>query len=403
MKLQQYINSFVEPLRVEDPKPLIRLLSCHNKTARGLADTVGAIDERRLANPGHSLPEPWDAIAIRHCACLHALYVTHDYQEAYTHQNALLSLFYRWFQDQSAWVLPVLYMLLQDLRDLAEQADQGTYSTTGKMPSLEECTRTVSKAFSMCATDRTFKGLESRRNGVYHVACLSIKCYFKVGKPNLCKNIIRAVVSDPKTPPVDQAPLPDQVTWHFYIGMLAFLNGEDKKADEELSWAFTHCPANAVRNQELILTYLIPLRLLHGILPSKHLLSLHPRLNELFTPFINAIKSGDVREYDERLDWAQMRLVGMSVYLVVERAREGCSRMLFRKAWIASDKSSRIPISTFQLALSRHGVEVDSDEVECMVANMIYRGLMKGYISHEKQMVVLAKTNPFPNLSAISR
>ncbi|KAK6903747.1 hypothetical protein I203_107252 [Kwoniella mangroviensis CBS 8507] len=403
MKLQQYINSFIEPLHHEEPAALIRLLSLHNKTARGLADTVGHIDERRLNNPGHSLPEPWDGIAIRHCACVYALYTKKDYQEAYTHQNALLSLLYRWFQDQSAWILPVLYILLQDLRDLAEQADQVTYSSTGKMPSLEECTRTVSKAFSMCATDRTFKGSESRRNGVYHVACLSLKCYFKVGKPNLCKNIIRAVTSDSKTPPIEEAPLNDQVTWHFYIGMLAFLNGEDKKAGEELEWALLNCPADAHRNQELILTYLIPLHLLHGSLPSRRLLSLHPRLEELFLPFINAIKSGDVREYDERLDWAQQRLVGMSTYLVMERAREGGLRMLFKKAWIASDKSTRIPITTFQIALKIHGVDVDSDEVECMVANMIYRGYMKGYISHEKQMVVLAKTNPFPNLSIIVR
>ena len=86
----------------------------------------------------------------------------------------------------------------------------------------------------------------------------------------------------------------------------------------------------------------------------------------------------------------------MSVYLVVERAREGCLRMLFKKAyvlfkpfserpfslirrvrakasWTVSDKSTRIPISTFQLALSIHQINVDSDEVECMVANMIYR------------------------------
>lgn len=41
--------------------------------------------------------------------------------------------------------------------------------------------------------------------------------------------------------------------------------------------------------------------------------------------------------------------------------------------WIASDKSTRIPISTFQLALELHGVEVDVDEVECMLANMVYR------------------------------
>ena len=31
------------------------------------------------------------------------------------------------------------------------------------------------------------------------------------------------------------------------------------------------------------------------------------------------------------------------------------------------------------------------------------KGYMKGYISHEKSMVVLAKTNPFPNLNSIAR
>ena len=40
---------------------------------------------------------------------------------SYTHQNTLVSLFYRWFQDQSSWALPILYVLLKDLRDLAEQ------------------------------------------------------------------------------------------------------------------------------------------------------------------------------------------------------------------------------------------------------------------------------------------
>lgn len=42
-----------------------------------------------------------------------------DYR--FNQQDKLLSLFYRWFVDQSSWVLPVLYMMLSDLRDLAEQ------------------------------------------------------------------------------------------------------------------------------------------------------------------------------------------------------------------------------------------------------------------------------------------
>ncbi|WVQ83336.1 hypothetical protein IAT38_005475 [Cryptococcus sp. DSM 104549] len=404
MKLPQYISSFRDPLKHQDPQPLLRLLACDSKTARGLADTVGPIDARRLDNPGHTLEDPWDGIAVRHCAAVYSLHTKRDLVAAFNHQDALISLFLRWIQNQPSWALPVLYVLLNDLRDLGERADQLSYeSSGGKTPNLEACARTVAKAFSVCATDRQFTGAQSRRTGVYHLACMTIKCYFKVGKPNLCKNVIRTVGSDPKTPAVDTAPLPDQVTWHFYIGMLAFLNGEDKKADEELDWALMHCPAEAKRNQELILTYLIPLRLLRGQFPSPILLALHPRLQLLFSPFITAIKAGNVREYDRRLEWAQKRLVGMSVYLVVERAREGCMRMLFRKAWLASDKSARIPIDTFKLALAMHGVEASTDEVECMCANMVYRGYMRGYISHEKGMVVLSKVGPFPALTAIAR
>jgi hypothetical protein len=146
-----------------------------------LRTTLTSPQERRLANPGHSLPEGWDAIAVRHVAAVSALYAN-DYAGAYAHQSALVIQFFRWFQDQPAWPLPVLYLLLRDLRELAEQADAPTYSATGKMPAQEECTRTVSKAFSICVTDRMFKGAQSRRLGAYHVACLSIKCYFKVSE-----------------------------------------------------------------------------------------------------------------------------------------------------------------------------------------------------------------------------
>lgn len=39
-------------------------------------------------------------------------------------------------------------------------------------------------------------------------------------------------------------------------------------------------------------------------------------------------------------------------------------------------------------------------EAECLVANSIYKGYIKGYISHDTQLVVLAKTEPFPKLGA---
>lgn len=40
--------------------------------------------------------------------------------------------------------------------------------------------------------------------------------------------------------------------------------------------------------------------------------------------------------------------------------------------------------------------QLDLDELESLVANQIYMGYVKGYISHEKRLLVLAKQDPFP-------
>lgn len=53
----------------------------------------------------------------------------------------------------------------------------------------------------------------------------------------------------------------------------------------------------------------------------------------------------------------------------------------------------------FHTALTASGIDVVEDEAECLVANMIYKNFIRGYISHEKQMVVLAAANTFPRVA----
>lgn len=59
---------------------------------------------------------------------------------------------------------------------------------------------------------------------------------------------------------------------------------------------------------------------------------------------------------------------------------------------------TRIPIQTFKQALEFEGLHVDLEEAEWMLANMIFKGYMKGYLSHEKMFLVLSKDNPFPSV-----
>jgi hypothetical protein len=49
-----------------------------------------------------------------------------------------------------------------------------------------------------------------------------------------------------------------------------------------------------------------------------------------------------------------------------------------------------------QIALEVVGQSISIEEVECIVANLIYQGHIKGYISHKLKILVVSKDNAFP-------
>ena len=80
-----------------------------------------------------------------------------------------------------------------------------------------------------------------------------------------------------------------------------------------------------------ILSYLIPLRILKGHLPSDELLIRFPALAEVYSPFITAIRKADVPAYDDALQKWEKKLLDMNTWLIFERSRELVMRGLFRK------------------------------------------------------------------------
>ncbi len=46
--------------------------------------------------------------------------------------------------------------------------------------------------------------------------------------------------------------------------------------------------------------------------------------------------------------------------------------------------------------------DIDSDETECILANLIYEGKIKGYISQQHQKLVVSKQSAFPPLALVS-
>lgn len=160
----------------------------------------------------------------------------------------------------------------------------------------------------------------------------------------------------------------------------------------------------------MILTYLIPCHLLTThTLPSQKLLEPFPRLQKIFTPLARCIKKGELHAFDLALQDGEDEFVRRRIYLTLERGRDIALRNLCRKVFLAGGfeepkedgakpvRRTRVPIAEFAAAISLgSGEKIDNDEVECLLANMIYKNLMKGYIARGPGIVVLSKSGAFP-------
>jgi hypothetical protein len=106
----------------------------------------------------------------------------------------------------------------------------------------------------------------------------------------------------------------------------------------------------------------------------------------LFLPLSHTIKKGDLAGFDAALSAGEDEFVKRRIYLTLERGRDIALRNLLRKVFIAGGfeeakdasqapvRRTRIPVQEFGAAISIGSKEtMDNDEVECLLANMIYK------------------------------
>ncbi|KAJ3369346.1 COP9 signalosome (CSN) subunit [Kappamyces sp. JEL0680] len=308
---------------------------------------VGKAFEKADSNPylvTAKIASPWSDIVTLHLqACC-----TKDPLQVVELQNSL-----------AQWILPVVITVNQELQWAAARADQVLVERNEKPFWLEQAARTMNKAFSVCATDR-FSTLDgSRKWGVYAIVNLLFKTYFKLSSTNLCPTILRSMGSA-GLPPLSEFP-----------------------------------------KSERILRYLIPTQIVRGYLPDPKLIGKYQAL-KVYHVLVNAIKQGNLAAFDKVLKDSQPTLIKWGTWLVVEKARLLVVRQLFFKTWIMLEKSSRLTIAVLNRAVSvsMKGTIVTDEHVCMLVVNLIDKAYMKGYVSLEKQTLVLSNKEPFPSLKS---
>ena len=173
-----------------------------------------------------------------------------------------------------------------------------------------------------------------------------------------------------------------------------------KEAEEYLRYSFEHCHRESQSNKRLILIYLIPVKMLLGQMPKQSLLTKYD-LGQ-FAGVMEAVKEGNVFNLTKALEEHEKTFIKWGIFLILEKLKIITYRTLFKKVTLLM-KSHQISVEAYTTALKMMKVDdIDNDETACILANLIYQGRIKGYLSHQHNKLVVSKQNAFPPLSASS-
>ena len=123
-----------------------------------------------------------------------------------------------------------------------------------------------------------------------------------------------------------------------------------------------------------------------------------------YNHIVQACQNGDIGSLEQAIEKNMEIFIQSGVYLAIEKLRHLTLRNLVKKIAIAiannpkdlqspefMDKPYILPLKIIFKALMNWDSSLDMDELECIIANLISMGFIKGYISHQNQVIVLAK------------
>ncbi|KAG7313482.1 hypothetical protein JYU34_000614 [Plutella xylostella] len=333
-------------------------------------------------------------IVVAHLLCIKSI-KSKDYIEASARQSACVASVVKLLQAQPEenWCLPLMYTVCVDLRLLAQAAEINDTILRGK--TLEKAAESLLNCFRVCSADNRTAMQVTKRVGMLNVVNQLLKVYFRIRQLNLCKPLIRAIEASPMK---DAFPQSQKITYKFFVGRKAVIDSDYKTADECLTYAFQMCNKDSAKNKRVILTYLVPVKMILGYMPSIDILQKYDLMQ--FDKLVTAVKAGNIQGIDDALTEHEGFFINSGIYLVVEKLKITGYRNLFRLVYLA-EKKHVIDISLIQAALMMMGQDVDADETQSLVAYLIYANKIKGYISLPHKKLVVSKQNPFPRLTTV--
>ncbi|KAI7751636.1 hypothetical protein M8C21_005046 [Ambrosia artemisiifolia] len=324
-RITEYLNRFVDVIMYQDGTSLKHLLSLSSESSSflALADALNLFqDANRVIKQADKFSQYAEIVAplFRAMQSYRVGHLVESYQAFEKSANAFIQEFRNW---ESAWALEALYVVVYEIRILAEKADR-ELASNGKTPEkLKAAGSFLMKVFGVLA----------------------------LGTVHLCRSVIRSIETA-RIFDFEEFPVRDKVTYMYYTGRLEVLN--------------ENFPA--------------------------------------YSDIVLAMKRGDLRLLRHALEEHEDRFLRSGVYLVLEKLELQVYQRLVKKIYIIQkqkdpSKAHQIKLEMIVKALKWLEMEMDLDEVECIMSILIYKNLVKGYFAHKSKVAVLSKQDPFPKLN----
>lgn len=353
-----------------------------------------------------------------------ASWVNDDQEKVFDLADEQLRLFNRIAEVETDWIVYPLYFVADQYLRIARQAPV-TGGGTDKNAHLERCGRAIHRSFNLCLNDRNPELNENRKTGCYLLANLEFKLYHLLENRDMMKNLVKVLQSrEQEIPPLAQSVAAQhakhKVLFNYYMGEYYGCHESDfARGHRYLREALLECSATGACDRQIdkILTLLIPFALLtarqypnasawHNVLNRTSSVALL-----VHEPIVHSLLNGDLKEYDTNFTKNEIFFLQNGLYVAMSLLRELVFLQLVKNCWKYTRTPNILPLKTVATAYRRsvegfkrrkQPTEADEsllDELECHLANLIAKNLVKGYLSHANRCLVLSKTQPFPHVT----
>jgi hypothetical protein len=243
--------------------------------------------------------------------------------------------------------------------------------------------------------------IHAKRRIVLALTNVLFKIYFALNSLSLCTkliDIIEGPACNGLMQQVELLPVCDVVMYKYYNGRLMMFEDKYENARIFLRMALKNCPTSFVKNRQRILASLIPVEMCLGVFPTEAVARLYGFGEMVELSF--ATRRGDLRTFDAIMDNHQISFIKVGIYLVLEQVRTIAIRNFFKRVCFVID-STRVSLETIEVAHKYLDPSTNLDLIECLLANLIFQGKVKGYMSHQKRMLILSKVEPFPSKAVV--